>query len=153
MDTTDRQLLDHLGADARLSLKQLGEHVGLTSPAVAERIRRLEERGAIRGYMADIDPQSLGFTLQAIVRIRPLPGKLRAVEKLMAGIPQLCECDKVTGEDCFIARLYLRTIEELDDVVGRIGDHAQTSTSIVKAQVVRRRPPPTRLEQERTGSH
>jgi len=146
IDATDRSLLEVLSADARLSLKEIGERVGLSSPSVAERLRRLEERGVIRAFTVDVQPQALGFTLQAIVRIRPLPGKLRTVEKLVAAIEQVAECDKVTGDDCFVARLHLRSMEELDGILGRITDHAETSTSIVKSQVVPRRGPPVRLE-------
>lgn len=142
LDATDRAILEALLEDARMSLKDLAQRVGLSSPATAERLRRLQERQAIRAFTLEVNPAALGYTLQAMVRIRPLPGKLQAVEKLIAGIPQITECDKVTGEDCFIARLHLRSIEQLDEILGRIAERAETNTSIVKSQVVPRRPPP-----------
>lgn len=149
LDPVDRLILEALVENARMSLKELAQRVGLSSPGVSERLRRLEERKVIRAYTLDVNPAALGYTLQAIVRIRPLPGKLRTVEKLIAGVAQLCECDKVTGDDCFVARLHLRSMEELDGILGRITDHAATSTSIVKSQVVPRRAPPVALQQAR----
>ncbi|MNV49648.1 AsnC family protein [compost metagenome] len=76
------------------------------------------------------------------MRIRPLPGQLAAVEQLIRDTPEFCECDKVTGDDCFVARVFVRSIEQLDGVLDRIADKAQTNTAIVKAQTIRRRPPP-----------
>ena len=149
LDPIDRKIVAALVDNARMSLKDLAQRVGLSSPGVSERLRRLEERKVIRAYTLDVNPAALGYTLQAIVRIRPLPGKLRTVEKLIAGVTQLCECDKVTGDDCFVARLHLRSMEELDEILGRITDHAATSTSIVKSQVVPRRAPPVALQRTR----
>jgi Lrp/AsnC family leucine-responsive transcriptional regulator len=146
LDPIDRAIVEALLADARMSLKDLAAHAGLSPPGVSERLRRLEERNVIRAYTVDVNPLALGYTLQAIVRIRPMPGKLAAVQKLMAAIPELAECDKVTGEDCFVARLHLRSIEHLDAILDRIADKAETNTSIVKAQVVARRAPPLALQ-------
>lgn len=142
LDDTDQRILDVLIGDARISLKDLAAHVGLSSPAVSERLRRLEERGVVRAFTVDIDPQALGYTLQAMVRIRPLPGKLHIVEKLIAEIPECVECDKVTGEDCYITRLVVRSIDDLDRILDSIADKAETNTAIVKAKPVPRRSPP-----------
>lgn len=142
LDDIDRRLLAVLVEDARLSLKELAARVGLSSPSVSERLRRLEERGVVRAYTVDIAPQALGYQLQAIVRIRPMPGKLHVVQQLIEETEAFCECDKVTGDDCFIARLFVRSIDELDRILDRIADKAETSTAIVKSQPIRRRPPP-----------
>ncbi len=142
LDETDQRILEVLLGDSRASLKSLAEQVGLSSPSVSERLRRLEERGVIRQYTVEIGPQALGFTLQAMVRVRPMPGKLHIVQRLLEEIPEIGECDKVTGEDCFIARLYVRSIDQLDHILDRVADHAETNTAIVKTQPVRRRPPP-----------
>ncbi len=142
MDETDIKIVEALIDDARMSLKDLATHVGLSSPGVSERIRRLQERGVIRGFTVDIEPKVLGYSLQAIVRIRPLPGKLHIVQQLIQEIPEFCECDKVTGEDCFVARLAIPSIDQLDGILDRISDKAETSPSIVKSQPIRRRPPP-----------
>ncbi|MEI5678419.1 MULTISPECIES: Lrp/AsnC family transcriptional regulator [unclassified Mesorhizobium] len=142
LDDIDRRLLEILIKDARISLKELAAQVGLSSPSVSERVRRLEERGVIRGFTVEIDPKALGYQLQAIVRIRPLPGKLHIVQKLIEDMPEFGECDKVTGDDCFVARLYIRSIDRLDGILDRIADKAETSTAIVKSKPIERRPPP-----------
>jgi Lrp/AsnC family leucine-responsive transcriptional regulator len=142
LDELDRRMIEILVGDARISLKELARRVDLSSPSVSERLRRLEERGVIRSFTVDIDPTAIGYALQAIVRIRPLPGKLHLVQKLIEGIPEFSECDKVTGDDCFIGRLHVRSIEHLDQILDRITDKAETNTAIVKSQPVRRRLPP-----------
>ena len=142
LDETDRALIAALSENARQSLADLARRVGLSGPSVAERLRRLEEAGLVTGYRVDLDHRALGYGLTAIVRIKPLPGKLHVVQKLIEETPEFGECDKVTGDDCFVARLYVRSIEELDGLLDRIADKAETSTAIVKAQPIRRRPPP-----------
>ncbi|MGF7006307.1 Lrp/AsnC family transcriptional regulator [Aminobacter sp. BE322] len=144
LDDIDRRIVEILVEDARISLKELAQRVGLSSPSASERLKRLEERGVIRGFTIEVDPTALGYTLQAIVRIRPLPGKLHVVQDLIQQIPQFSECDKVTGDDCFIARLHIRSIDELDKILDQITDKAETNSSIVKAQPVKRRLPPLR---------
>ncbi|WP_113261374.1 Lrp/AsnC family transcriptional regulator [Agrobacterium cavarae] len=139
LDDVDKRILEVLSNDGRMSVKDLAQHVGLSAPSTSERIKRLEERGVIRGFTVEIDPASIGFTLQAIIRVRPLPGKLHVVQQLIEAIPEISECDKVTGDDCFIARLHVRSIEELDTILDRIADKAETNTSIVKLQPVKRR--------------
>lgn len=142
LDEVDRCIIDLLAENARISLKELAVRVNLSSPSASERLRRLEERGVIRAFTVDVNPQTLGYTLQAIVRIRPLPAQLSRVQQLIEEIPQFTECDKVTGDDCLIARLHVRSIEEMDEIIDRIGDKAETNTAIVKAQTLKRRLPP-----------
>ena len=110
-DDIDQLLITALMEDSRRSLKALANISGLSSPSVAERLRRLEERGALKGYTVEIDPRCFGYQLQAIVRIRPLPGQLQEVERQIQAIPEFTECDKVTGDDCFIARLHVRSMD------------------------------------------
>jgi Lrp/AsnC family transcriptional regulator, leucine-responsive regulatory protein len=142
LDEIDQALIALLADNARLSTAELARSVGLSPPSVAERLRRLEEDGVVRAYTVELDPKALGYTLTAIVRVRPLPGQLHTVERLLVESPEVVECDKVTGEDCFVARYLLRSIEELDPILERIAQRAQTSTSIVKASPVKRRLPP-----------
>ncbi|MES2054898.1 MAG: Lrp/AsnC family transcriptional regulator [Pseudomonadota bacterium] len=142
LDDVDRKIVELLAANARISLKDLAQRVDLSSPSVSERLHRLEDRGVISAYTVDIDPYALGYTLQAIVRIKPFPGKLPATQRLIEKIPEFIECYKVTGDDCYIARVYLRSIEQLDAILDRIVDFAETRTSIVKATTVKRRLPP-----------
>ncbi len=141
-DEIDRIIIAALMEDSRLSLKALARASGLSSPSVAERLRRLEERGVLTGYTVTVDPKAFGYLLQAIVRIRPLPGQLHLVERQIQAIPEFTECDKVTGEDCFIARLNVRSMEQLDTILDKLANQAETNTAIVKTTPVKRRLPP-----------
>jgi Lrp/AsnC family transcriptional regulator, leucine-responsive regulatory protein len=142
LDEIDRTLLAALADDARASVAELAKRVGLSAPSTSERLRRLEAQGVIGGYTVQIDPRALGYTLQAIVRVKPLPGQLHLVEEVLRRIPEFVECDKVTGDDCFIARLYLHSIEQLDEILAKVTERAETSTAIVKSTPVPRRLPP-----------
>ena len=142
MDELDHMIVDLLVLNSRISLKELGKATDLSSPSVADRVRRLEEKGVIRSFTVDVDPEALGYSLQAIVRVRPLPGMLHIVERLIQETPEFIECDKVTGDDCFIAKLCFRSMAQLDAILDRITEKAETNTSIVKATSVKRRLPP-----------
>ena len=142
LDDIDRRILEALAADARMSLKELAQAAGLSSPSTGERLRRLEERGVISAFTVDIDPTALGYPLQAIVRVRPLPGQLHVVERIIQETPEFVECDKVTGDDCFVARLVVRSMAQLDTILDKVAEKAETSTSMVKASPVKRRLPP-----------
>jgi Lrp/AsnC family transcriptional regulator, leucine-responsive regulatory protein len=142
LDELDRTIIEILVDDARISLKELSQKVGLSSPSVSERLRRLEEKKVIRAFTVDIDPQELGYNLTAIVRVRPLPGMIHIVEKLIQETPEITECDKVTGDDCFIGKLQFRTMQQLDSILDRLAEKAETNTAIVKSSPVKRRLPP-----------
>ena len=142
LDEIDRHILTCLVEDARMSLKVLSGRIGLTSPSTAERLKRLEERGVIQGYRARVNLAALGYTLQALVRVRPLPGLLHKVDKYIQAMPECIESDKVTGEDCFVIRLVVRSIEQLDVLLDGLAEHAQCNTAIVKSSPVKRRLPP-----------
>ena len=141
-DEIDQLLISALMQDSRSSLKTLASLSGLSSPSVAERIRKLQEREVIKGYTLEVDPKAFGYQLQAIIRIRPLPGQLQEVERQIQNIPQFTECDKVTGDDCFIARLHVRSIEQLDSLLDSLNAYAETNTAIIKKSPVKRRLPP-----------
>ncbi|MFS8046771.1 Lrp/AsnC family transcriptional regulator [Rhizobium sp. BR 314] len=142
LDEIDQRMLEALARNARISLKELAEAAALSSPSAAERLRRLEERGIISAFTVDIAPETIGYPLQAIVRIRPLPGQLHVVERIIQDTPEFIECDKVTGDDCFIGRLVVRSMGELDGILDRITERAETNTSMIKATPVKRRLPP-----------
>lgn len=142
LDETDQRMLEALARNARISLKELAEAAGLSSPSAAERLRRLEERGIISAFTVDIVPEAIGYPMQAIVRIRPLPGQLHVVERIIQETPEFIECDKVTGDDCFIGRLVVRSMGELDVILDKITERAETNTSMIKATPVKRRLPP-----------
>ena len=136
IDEANLQLLGELQEDARLSFAELGRRVGLSPPAVAERVARLEESGAIRGYRADIDPRALGFTLGAIVRVRPAPRELHKVAELAQRTPEVVECHRITGEDCYFVKAYVRDVEHLEDVIDQFALYGQTTTSVMQKSPV-----------------
>ncbi|GAB3486954.1 Lrp/AsnC family transcriptional regulator [Marinomonas epiphytica] len=139
LDGIDTQLIRLLYDNARTPVSELARVVGMTAPSVNERLKRLEENGVIAGYKIEINPDALGYGLMAIVRMRQLPGKIHELEKQISAIPEIVECDKVTGEDCYIARLYLKDISELDPILDRVSELADTNTAIVKSTPVKRR--------------
>jgi Lrp/AsnC family transcriptional regulator, leucine-responsive regulatory protein len=142
LDDIDRRILKELTGDARISLAELGRRVNLSSPAVADRVQRLERAGVITGYHAQIDPRALGFPLQANVRIRPAARQLPKIPELAEQIPEVAECVRVTGEDCFVLTVYLRSMDELSGLLDRFLVYGETTTSIVAATPIPRRGPP-----------
>jgi Lrp/AsnC family transcriptional regulator, leucine-responsive regulatory protein len=143
IDPVNERLLEELQADARISVAELGRRVGLSAPAVAERLQRLEATGVIRGYRAEIDPRALGYTLSAVMRIKPAPRQLPKVAELARNTPQIVECHRVTGEDCFYMELHVRSIEELEQLIDSFLIYGTTTTSIVQSSPVPRRALPT----------
>ena len=139
IDDINRRLLAELQDDARLSMAELGRRVALSPPAVAERIQRLEQRGVIRGYRADIDPRALGLALTAIIRVRPAPGQLYNVAELAQETPEVVDCVRVTGEDCYFVTAHLRDVGHLEQVIDRFAPLGQTTTSIAQSAPVPRR--------------
>ena len=140
-DKTDARLLAELQGDARLTNAELGRRVSLSPPAVADRLRRLERDGVITGYRAEVDAKALGYTLGAIIRIRPSARQLPKVAELARESPEVVECHRITGEDCFFLKLYLRDIEHLEEVVDRFLIYGQTTTSIIQSSPVPGRSP------------
>jgi Lrp/AsnC family leucine-responsive transcriptional regulator len=140
-DSTDARLLTELQGDARLTNAELGRRVSLSPPAVADRLRRLERDGVITGYRAEVDPKALGYTLGAIMRVRPSARQLPKVAELARESSEVVECHRITGEDCFFLKLHLRDIEHLEEVVDRFLTYGQTTTSIIQSSPVRGRGP------------
>jgi Lrp/AsnC family transcriptional regulator, leucine-responsive regulatory protein len=142
IDPVDLKILKALAADARVTLADLARLVGLSAPSVAERVRRLEETGVIERYTAILDPKALGLPVSAYLRIRPMPGELQRVAAIIQKLDAIVECDRVTGEDCFIAKAHLRSVEHLEALIDCIIPHAMTNTSIIQSTPVKRRLPP-----------
>jgi Lrp/AsnC family transcriptional regulator, leucine-responsive regulatory protein len=139
IDETNRRILKELQEDGRLSVAELGRRVGLSSPAVAERLQRLERDGVIAGYRAEVDPRAVGLSLSAVIRVRPAPGQLENVAELAKRTPEIVECRRITGEDCYIATAHVRDVEHLEEVIDHFVALGQTTTSIVQSSPVPRR--------------
>jgi Lrp/AsnC family transcriptional regulator, leucine-responsive regulatory protein len=142
LDAVDHKILAELATDGRISFAELGRRTNLSSPAVTERVKRLEQAGVITGYRAEVDPRALGYQLTAIVRVKPAVRQLAKIAELAAEIPQIEECLRITGEDCFYIKLHLGSIEELPSVLDQFLLYGETTTSIVNATPVARRDPP-----------
>ncbi|CAN5463433.1 Lrp/AsnC family transcriptional regulator [soil metagenome] len=141
LDGLDEKILFHLGRDGRLPMKDLAGLIGLSAPSTTERVRRLEETGIIEGYAARINPAAAGLMLAAYIRIRPMPGELKRVADLVVSISAIIECDRVTGDDCFIAKAHFASVAELEAVIDRILPFATTNTSVIQSSPVARRMP------------
>ncbi|MBA2278746.1 MAG: Lrp/AsnC family transcriptional regulator [Chloroflexia bacterium] len=142
LDDVNLRVLGELRDNLRLSMSELGRRIGMSSPAVTERVRRLEETGVIRGYQLEIEPAALGLPLTAYVRVRPNSGQLIRIAELAWAIPEVVACDRVTGEDCFILKVHLPAIDQLDRLLDRFLLYGTTTTSIVQSSPVPQRPPP-----------
>lgn len=136
LDDTDRRLLAELQVNARLTLAELGRRVGLSSPAVSERLQHLEEEEVILGYRAHVNPRALGLSLTAVIRVRPGPRQLHQVGELATRTSEVVQCRRITGEDCYIITAHVRSVEHLEEVIDRFAAHGQTTTSIVQSTPV-----------------
>jgi Lrp/AsnC family leucine-responsive transcriptional regulator len=134
-DDTNVALLRLLRDDPRLSVSELARRVKMSAPAVRERLQRLEEAGIV-GWRIALDPRALGFPICAFVRVRPAPGQLSKVAELAQRMPQVVECHRVTGEDCFVMKVHIEAIDQLDRVLDQFLAYGQTTTSLVQSTPV-----------------
>jgi Lrp/AsnC family leucine-responsive transcriptional regulator len=142
MDATDRRILEELQADGRLAIAELGRRVKLSAPAVGERVQRLERDGVITGYRAAVDPRRIGYPLAAIVRIAPATRQLEKIRELIRESPEVVECHRITGEDCFFLKLHVRSMDELEPLLDRFTPYGRTTTSLIHSSPVTERPLP-----------
>ena len=136
LDETNRRIVEELQAEARLSMAELGRRVSLSPPAVAERVQRLERAGVITGYRATVDPKMIGYPLAAVVRVRPASRQLHKIPEVASETPEVVECYRITGEDCFFVKLHLRAMEDLEAILDRFVLYGQTTTSIIHSAPV-----------------
>lgn len=141
MDQMDWRIVSELQADARLSYSELGRRIGLSTPAAAERVRRLEDWGVIRGYSATVDPERVGLAVGAFIRIR-LAGPESLAKKLTAELdktPEVLECHRCTGDESFILKVRVATVGRLESLIDRLSQFGATSTSLILSSPVERR--------------
>lgn len=135
-DGRNVEILRLLQADPRMGTSEPARRVGMPVPAVRERVLRLEEAGVIVGYRLVLDPAALDYPICAFVRVRPAPGQLPRVAELARKLPQVVECHRVTGEDCFVVKVHLPGLDHLDEVLDQFLAFGQTSTSNVQSTPV-----------------
>ena len=139
LDNVGWDILCELQRDARLSYAELGRRVGLSAPAVMERVHRLEEAGIIKGYSACVDHTKLGLSITAILRVR-FPGeRCERIQTMAADCPEVLECHHITGDDCLVIKLAASSMQHLEQLIGRFGSFGQTTTSIVLSSPVTER--------------
>jgi Lrp/AsnC family transcriptional regulator, leucine-responsive regulatory protein len=141
IDATDRAIITALSENGRITVRELAAQIGLSSPSVTERIHKLQDAGAIRGYTISIDPTVFGLGIVAHVRIRAMPGQLPKLTQMLIDAPEVVEADRVTGEDCFVARVMVGDLHHLQCLVDRFLPFASTDTAIVQSSTVNRRLP------------
>ena len=143
-ETSNERLLDQLGwklltelqKDARTSFAELGRRVGLSTPAVAQRVRRMEDEGIIRAYRADISPVHVGLPITAYIRMSIVGDVLAKLTARVRSMPEVVECHRGTGEDSFILKVNVVSVEHLRDVIDRLTPFGTTSTSLVLTSIV-----------------
>ena len=148
LDDTNIRLLEALSADPRASAAELARLLGMSAPAIRERLTRLEETGVIRGYRLDIDPAAIGLPVTAWVRIRPGPGQLPKIAELAKRTPQVSECHRISGEDCFLIKVHVPAVDALEAVLDQFLLYGQTSSSFVVSTPVPPRSPAVTATQE-----
>lgn len=140
LDETGWRLLEALQENARLSFSELGQRVGLSSPAVAERVRRMEDAGIITGYRAEVNTAKIGYPITAIVRISTPPGeRCTRISAWAQELPEILECYRVTGSDSLVMKVMVSSVEHLESLIDRLSEHGQVTTSLVLSTPVTRR--------------
>jgi Lrp/AsnC family transcriptional regulator, leucine-responsive regulatory protein len=139
LDETGWQLLHALQENARLSYSELGQRVGLSSPAVAERIRRMEDAGIITGYRVEINTARVGYPITAIIRMSIRGERCTRFNASAQEIPEILECYRVTGSDSLFMKVMVSSVEHLEALIDRLSIHGDLTTSIVLSAPVTRR--------------
>ena len=135
-DTVDSAILAELQADARLPFAELGRRVSLSTPAVIERVRKLEDSGAIRGYHAQVDPVAVGLPLRAFIKVTIAGDKLERFAAVARRVPEVRECHRVTGAESFIVQVAVHDVAHLEQVIDSLAPYVATQTSIVLASII-----------------
>lgn len=139
LDDVGWLLLEALQRDARASYKELGEAVGLTAPAVAERMRRMEVAGLITGYRPVIDHEALGFPILAVIRLKATGEADRKVDAVVTTLPEVLECHRVTGSESHVIRAIVRSTHHLEALLDELRPYGETITNIVTSSSVTER--------------
>ncbi|MDQ0991229.1 Lrp/AsnC family transcriptional regulator [Streptomyces sp. V3I7] len=131
LDATDIRILEALQCNGRASYAELARGVSMSPSAVTERVRRLEESGAVSGYSAVVSPEALGLDILAFVRLRYPTGNYKPFHDLLDTTPEIVEAHHVTGEECFVLKVVARSMRDLERITGRIATLGSVTTSVV----------------------
>lgn len=141
IDKIDRAIIVALTESGRMTVRELAKQVGLSSPSVTERINKLKDAGAIQGFTVVVDPKVFGLGIAAHVRMRAMPGEVKRVAQMLIDTPEVVEADRVTGEDCFLAKVVVCDVQELETVIDRFLPFSSADTAIIQSSTVVRRLP------------
>jgi Lrp/AsnC family transcriptional regulator, leucine-responsive regulatory protein len=139
LDATDWKLVDLLQADARASYAELGRKLRLSAPAVAERMKRLEDRGVVRAYRAEIDLSALGRGMHVYLRVVVAPKDYPRFKKAVAAMDDIFECHHVTGAESFVLRAAVDAVSSLEALIQKLTAYGPTTTSIILSTVLDQR--------------
>ena len=137
LDRTGWQILHALQNDARLSFSQFGRQVGLSAPAVAERVRRMEETGIITGYRAQVNPEKVGMPLTAIIELTTSPNNYPRIFTVIDQLPEILECHHVTGHYSFTIKAIAESMAHLEQLIGKLSQYGSTTTAIVLSSPIK----------------
>ena len=141
IDTTDRAIIAALSENGRMTVRELAAQIGLSSPSITDRIHKLEDAGAIRGYTIVVDSKAFGLGINAHVRMRAMPGEVRRLAQMLIDTPEVVEADRVTGEDCFLVKVVVSDVRELEIVIDRFLPFSSADIAIIQSSTVVRRLP------------
>jgi Lrp/AsnC family leucine-responsive transcriptional regulator len=133
LDRLDWRILEALQRNARMTNTELGKLIGLSQPAVTARIKRLEERGVIEGYTARVNPGLMGRGIGAMVRIRTTHAEIKRCLHAFETMPEIVEAHRISGEDCFIVRIVVEQMAELEAAIDALAKFGPVTTSVVLA--------------------
>ncbi|GAB3600772.1 Lrp/AsnC family transcriptional regulator [Kineococcus gypseus] len=139
LDASDHAIVQHLQRDGRTSVAELARAINLSASATAERLRRLTDTGVITGYSATLDPEALGYTVSAFVRLAYPTGNYKPFHDLLATTPEVIEAHHVTGEDCFVLKVLARSMRDLERITGKLATLGAITTSVVYSSPLPRR--------------
>lgn len=136
LDKINVRILEQLAGNPRLPMTEIARRVRMSAPSVTERVQKMEEAGIIAGYRMEVNPKALGLPVAAYVRIRPLPGQLPKVAEVAQRTPQVVECHRITGEDCFLLKVHVAEVDQLEKLLDKFTLFGNTTTSIVQSSPV-----------------
>jgi Lrp/AsnC family transcriptional regulator, leucine-responsive regulatory protein len=139
IDKMGWHILDELQENGRISFAELGRRVGLTLPAVAERVRKMEDAGIITGFRAEVNPAKIGLPIAAFIRISVAGDVFARVAQTVANMPEVLECHRGTGADSFTLKVAVESVQHLERVIDKLTPFGTTSTSIVLSTLVNHR--------------
>lgn len=139
IDDIGRKIVNELQIDARISYAELGRRVGLTTPAVIERVRKLEDSGIVTGYRAEIDPSKVGLPITAFIRMSISGVDYSHIIEVAEESDEVLECHRGTGGDSFIMKVAVSSVEHLQEVIDRLTPYGITTTTIVLSSPVKSR--------------